>query len=162
MKYKDIRPQIRSGDLLAWSHRGFKTWYDIKLQLIRLFTRSEYVHVGIAWVVQDRVFVIEAVNPYVRIVPLSNLLPCYMISMHTPWKGSTENLALKYVGLGKYSQLEAIKSTFGGNTTEELLQCVEFVRMIYKADGLEFDIKDIPSDLIFEAQKVSGIRYLEI
>ena len=72
-KYSEYRDQIKSGDLLAWSHRGFRSWHDFKVQAVRLFTQSEYSHVGIAWVVGGRVFVIEAVEPRVRIFPLSKL-----------------------------------------------------------------------------------------
>lgn len=36
MKYKEIRPLIKSGDILAWSHRGWKSWYDIKIQFVRM------------------------------------------------------------------------------------------------------------------------------
>jgi len=60
MKYSEVRDTIKSGDLLAWSHRGWRTWYDIKIQAVRFFTQSEFSHVGVAWAVGGRVFVLEA------------------------------------------------------------------------------------------------------
>ena len=81
--YANIRQHIKSGDLLAWSHRA--PWWaslrDCKIALVRLFTRSEYCHVGIAWVLGGRVFVIEAVKPEVRIYPLSKLAPFYWVQV---------------------------------------------------------------------------------
>jgi hypothetical protein len=42
MNYTAARPQIKSGDLLAWSHRVpfWHSYRDFKIALIRLFTRS--------------------------------------------------------------------------------------------------------------------------
>jgi hypothetical protein len=162
MKYIEYRSKIKSGDLLAWSHRSWKTWYDIKIQLVRIFTQSEYSHVGVAWVYQDRVFVIESVTPFVRIVPLSNLLPCYVISMNLPWSKETENLALGMVGKAGYSQLEAIKAYFGKNKDPNAWECAEFVQKIYRSENLNLDCKDVPSDLVLAAQKRFGPTvYLE-
>src|ERR1035437_8655651 len=71
--------KIKSGDLIAWTHKGWSPLYDIEMQIIRLATRSEYIHVGTAWIAQERVFVIEAVMPCVRIFPLSYLVPFYLV-----------------------------------------------------------------------------------
>ena len=108
MKYSDVRSQIKSGDVLAWNHRSWSTWYDIKIQLVRIVTRSEFIHTGTAWVIGGRIFVIESVIPYVRIVPLSNLLDCYWIPMglENEWN-SVEDYALNFVGRAEYSQVKA-------------------------------------------------------
>jgi hypothetical protein len=109
VKYKDIRCQIKSGDVLAWNHRSWKSWYDIKIQIVRILSRSEFIHTGTAWVIGDRIFVIESVIPHVRIVPLSNLLECYWIPMDLgdEWD-SIEDYALRFIGKGPYSQTESI------------------------------------------------------
>lgn len=52
-KYAESRDSIRTGDLLAWSHRGIKSFYDFKVWLVRLFTQSEYTHVGVAGAARD-------------------------------------------------------------------------------------------------------------
>src|SRR3990172_2868969 len=80
VNYKSHRTSIKTGDVLVWSHRKISSWYDFKIMLIRLFQMSEYVHVGVAIVMGGRVWVLEAVSPGVRFVPLSNLLPCYLIT----------------------------------------------------------------------------------
>ena len=130
MKYSDTRPLIKSGDVLAWSHRGWKTWYDIKLQLVRIWTRSEFCHVGVAWVLADRVFVLEAVSSGVRMMPLSRLLPCAWISRGI-WNEECERRALKALG-SPYSQWDAIRGSLGllALGANNRWQCSEYVSYV--------------------------------
>lgn len=153
MKYPIYRGEIQTGDLLVWSHRGWGTWYDLQVQAVRLFTRSEYCHVGVAWRCAGRVFVIEAVAPYVRIVPLSNLLPCYVFKMPKGISPAALERGLSLVGKAKYSKVEAILSYFGQNKDSDAWQCVEFVKDLYKFDGMEFTSKDTPSEFVLECQE---------
>jgi hypothetical protein len=151
MQYTDIRPRIKSGDLLAWSHIGLGSWHDLKIWLVRLFMRSEYSHVGTAWVVGDRVFVIEAVMPLVRIFPLSLLGNFYHLSMDAPWKPKTEVLALSLVG-HKYSQLQAMQSPFSKPPADNLWECAELAASIAKSDGIDLGQVYTPSAVILAAQ----------
>lgn len=162
MKYSEYRDNIRSGDVVAWSHRGIKSFYDLKIWFVRLFTRSEYTHVGIVWRYKSRIFIIESVIPYIRIVPLSNFLPCYVIHMNKDLGATSEEVALKLVGVGKYSQWEAIKAYFSANKDPDAWQCVEFVKKVLEANNTFIESKDTPSDFILELQKISGnMVYLE-
>ena len=132
MRYQDLRDDIRSGDVLAWTHRAppWASWYDFKVWLVRLGTRSEYSHVGLAWVVAGRVFVIESVTPLVRIVPLSNLLPAYHITADA-LTDEQERRALSLVGEGKYSQIEAALASLDKNDESNAWwQCAEFVKWV--------------------------------
>ena len=115
MKYAEAREQIKSGDLLFWTHRRLQSWYDFKVMCVRVGTMSKYCHVGTAWVFGGRVFVIEAVTPHPRIVPLSNFLPCDWSPQNAPWKPETEEFALSVIGKEDqvYSQLDAIKAALG-------------------------------------------------
>jgi hypothetical protein len=126
MKYEAAREKIKSGDLLAWSHRGWRSWYDIQIQLVRFFTQSEYSHVGIVWVVGGRVLVIEAVTPKVRIYPLSKLGTFYWLPYSEPWTAHHEELALSYVGT-EYSKLEAIAAFFNTSWYPAKMQCAKLV-----------------------------------
>lgn len=145
MKYASFRSQIRTGDVLAWSGRKVRSWYDFKIMLVRLFTMSEYNHVGIAIVMGGRVWVLEAVTPHVRLVPLSNLLPCY----HMTSSGLTEEQVEAGLALvGKhdvvYSQWEAIKAFFGKNDPEDSqIQCAELVSGL-----LNLHCRATPSDVV--------------
>ena len=152
MNYQTIRPTIKSGDVLAWSHIGLGSWYEFKIWMVRLFMRSEYSHVGTAWVVGNRVFVIEAVMPLVRIYPLSSLGDFYHLSMNAPWKPDTEALALSYVG-HEYSQLQAIQAPFVKPKQDKLWECAELAANIAKADGIDLGELYTPGAVVLAAQR---------
>lgn len=147
MNYPAARPFLRSGDLLAWGHEAWRTWHDLEVQFVRVFTRSEYAHVGVAWCVGKRVLVIEAVVPAVRIFPLSRLLPCYWLrdEIREQWDNKAELTAMAIVGQ-RYSKVEAIKSAItkvvpGAN---EKWQCAEAAAFIRSKLLLE-DFGDAPT-----------------
>ena len=151
MQYKQARPLIKSGDILAWSHRGWKSWYDIKIQFVRLFTQSEYSHVGTAWVIGERVFVIEAVQPKVRIYPLSKLGEFYWLSTNAQWKDETLEYALSKVGQN-YSQLQAMQAPFDEPLDDDKQQCAELTARIAKIDGIDLGTLYTPSSVVRMAQ----------
>jgi hypothetical protein len=150
MIYSKAREQIRSGDILAWTHRSWKTWYDFKIQMVRLFTQSEYSHVATAWVIGDRVFVIEAVTPLVRIFPLSKLGSFYWIPTNCKWSDTAEEFALDKVGQG-YSQLQAIQAFFGKVTNDDKWECAELASRIAEIDGIDLGKLYTPSAVVNKA-----------
>ena len=124
---------MNSGDILAWTHRGwFKSWYDFKVMLVRLFQMSAYCHVGL-FIKDDlgKGWVVEAVTSGVRKVPLTEL-PCY----HLTGNGLTDaQRTLAYDLLSnpnmQYSQWEAILAFFGLNSTRnDQIECAELVTMV--------------------------------
>ena len=152
MKYEQARPMIRSGDILAWSHRGVRSWHDLKIWLVRMFTRSEYSHVGTAWVIGDRVFVIEAVMPKVRIYPLSKLGDFYWLQMGAYWRKATETLALSFVG-DDYSQVQAMVSPFITPPKDDRWECAELVATVARQDSIDLGAVYTPSEVVLAAQK---------
>lgn len=161
VKYADYRDQISSGDVLAWSHRKLESFYDLKVWLVRILTASEYSHVGIAWVFGGRVFVIESVTPEVRIVPLSNLLPCYVSKVkRINWNNEAEDFALSLVGKGKYSQWEAVKAYFNENKDPDAWECAEFVKVVLDKSGVKLNGRAVPSDVVYAVQQRGGETYL--
>lgn len=158
--YAQQRYQIRSGDLLAWGHDAFRTWHDIEVQAVRMFTRSEYAHVGCAWVVGGRVLVIEAVVPQVRIFPLSRLLPAYWLAEEPrkAWTDENEELALSKIGEA-YSKWEAIGAFFGKVATgaNTSWQCAEIASYIRGTNALN----PTPTALVADAmQRGAALKYL--
>ena len=129
MKYQDLRSTIKTGDILAFTHKSWKSWYDVKVQLVRFFTQSEYSHVGIAWRANDRVFIMEAVTGGVRIVPLNKFLPCYHLSMPLL---TQEQIEKAFSVMGEtYSQWEAVRAFFGNiDPHNSLWECAEFVTVV--------------------------------
>lgn len=161
MKYEEIRSNIKSGDILAWSHRGWKSFHDIKLQFVRFFTQSEYSHVGTAWVIGSRVFVIESVMPIVRIYPLSKLESFYWVQMNAPWYKMTEARALEKVGY-PYSQIEAVKGFLGLKMDTTTFQCAELTADIAEMDGINLGDHYTPSAIMNRALLLNkSIQFVE-
>lgn len=129
MKYQDFRQSIKSGDVIAYTHKGIRSYYDFKVWLVRLFTQSEYVHVAVAWCVAGRVFLLEAVASGVRIFPLSLDLPCF----HLTGNGLTDaqlEYAMQRVGQG-YSFIECAAGYLGKNNPDDTnWECAEYVAAI--------------------------------
>lgn len=157
MEYSQARSKIRSGDLLAWSHREpwYRSWYDFKIAIVRAFTQSEYSHVGTAWVIGERVFVIEAVVPLVRIFPLSKLTPFYHLPMNAQWRQETLEYALSKVG-EPYSQLQAVESFFHLPKEDGLWECAELTRLIAKKDGINLGESAVPSGIVLNALRLGS------
>lgn len=151
MNYQDIRSEIRSGDILAFSHFGWSDWRDWVGELIKFVTRSQYTHLATAWVVGDRVFVIEAVLPVVRIYPLSLKGDFTWIPMNSTWKSTTETAALSYVGY-PYSILDAIESVFKEPTHEHGWECAEIAKYLANLDGAGLKSTPTPGNIIRELQ----------
>jgi hypothetical protein len=155
MDYVEGRNEIKSGDLLAFTHVGWKSWRDIKIQIVRMFTKSEYSHVGVAWVVGGRVFVLEAVVPLIRIYPLSKCGNFYHIPMDLNWTPDVEGFALSKVG-EEYSQFEAILASIdkleqGANNKWE---CAEYVKAVFGKAGVVLNGEATPTDVVRSAQEL--------
>lgn len=159
--YGDIRKDIRSGDILGWSHRGWKSWRDIKIAIVRIWRKSEYSHVGTAWVVGNRVFVLEAVEPCARIYPLSKLGNFYWLPMGAPWIPETEELALSHIG-DDYKQLTAIKANFQSIEKGGAEECAAYVLTVAASEGINLGDRAIPDCIIYEAQKLGVPCYLVV
>ena len=136
MKYEDARGEIRTGDLLAWSHGGWGSWHDIQVSLVRMFTQSEFSHVGLALVGAGRVFILEAVGSGVRLFPLSRELPFYWIRRPRELGGEAVDFAFDRLGDG-YSKLQAIRAFLGSLRLgeDDRWQCAEYVLRVLEADG---------------------------
>lgn len=142
MLYRDARDLIHSGDVIFQSHRRLRSWYDLKIALVRAFTRSEWSHVGMAWVIAGRVFILEAVSAGVRIFPLSRAGDFTLV----PGLGLTddqEEYALSVVG-EPYSQIDAVLAFFGRSDAKNRRWfCSEYVCAVM---GLQID-KQTPAEV---------------
>lgn len=129
MLYQNFRSNIKTGDVIAFTHKSWKSWYDIKVQLVRFFTQSEYSHVALAWCANGRVFIMESVTGGIRIVPLSKFTPFYHLDMP---ELTQEQIEKAFSVMGEpYSQLEAIEAFFGKEDRKDSKwECAEFVCVI--------------------------------
>jgi hypothetical protein len=152
MLYADARQKIKSGDIIALTHDAWDSVYDLQVQAVRVFTQSEYAHVGIVWDFAGRKFIIESVSPFVRIVPLSNLVDSgfYHVLMDIPISEIELEFLMSLVGTGKYSKLEAIAAQLnildiGGS---EKWECAEMVISARRQSGVVLDCKATPAALV--------------
>lgn len=158
MKYLDARPLIRSGDLIAQSHGDWGTWSGFKTNLVRLFTRSTYSHVGVAWVVGGRVFLLEAVMPKLRIFPLSLAGDFYLLPMNAPWKPETEEFALGNIGMD-YSQSDAMRAFFEPLEAGKVNECAAYVREVFALDGIDLGAMSRPDTVVQAALGLGASLY---
>lgn len=166
MKYSEIRDEIQSGDIIAFSHYKWASIYDLQVQLVRLASLTEYTHVGVAVVLGGRVWLAESVTPVVRLVPLSNVASegFYVIPTRTPMKEEELEFLLSKVGKAKYSKWQAVmawldKLEIGD---DDLLECAEYVICARRLSGLDLGDRAVPATVVKEALK-KGLRmyYIE-
>lgn len=158
MKYSDIRSEIKSGDVLAWTHRSWKTFYDLQVQAVRFATQSEYCHVATAWVEGGRVWVIESVSPLVRIIPLSNVAGdgFYWLPMGDEMTTSELEFSLSKVGNGEYSKMLGVKAHLSeiDINDETSWQCAKFVIASKRKSNIDLGTKATPTAVVRVAQEI--------
>jgi len=141
MQYNDTRPQIQSGDLIGFSH------HNPASIVVQKATGSIYSHVAIAWVVGERVYVFEAVQPLVRIFPLSKLLPFYWCEIKKPLNDDSLNFLNFAVG-SEYSLKDCIRAFMGETTDDNRWQCAELCREALRKNDHAVNIPATPKDLM--------------
>ena len=152
MDYATARKLIRSGDLISQSHGDWLTWRGIKTNLVRMFTRSTYSHLGIAWVIGGRVFMLEAVKPKLRIYPMSKIGDFYLLPMRAQWCEVAENLALEKIGVD-YSELVAMQAFFGPLNVGNVQQCAAYALTVLAMDGIDLGNSAIPDHVVLAAMR---------
>lgn len=130
--YKLARADIKSGDLLAWEGRS------IFALAIKLWTRSPITHVGIAWVHQDRVFVLEArEHKGVRMNALSRAGDFIHIPTDGNWDDRVEAIAFEPMGL-PYSWGDIVSVVLKRKLKAPGYICSEYAHMILSE--MSFDL----------------------
>lgn len=164
MNYAEARPRIQSGDILAWSHYDWSTWYDLQVQMVRIGTQSEYCHVALARVMDGRVWCLESVEPLVRCVPLSNIIEhgFYWIPMGRVMSAAELEFAYSKVAVAHYSKLEAIKAQMCAalqSGDDNVMECAKYVRACCRLSGLDVGVKDVPAAVVRGAQDLGRPVY---
>lgn len=147
--YEKIRPLIKSGDVVFFRGKGPGTW------LIRTWTKSRWSHCGIAWVIGERVLLLEA-HPFagVRAIPMSTKKPDHWFQFDV-WSGSAENVALETLGEG-YGWWDCVRAGFGlPPRSDKSYQCAEYVIAVLKAAGKKCPEIATPEALFEWAEKCS-------
>lgn len=164
--YSEIRDEFKSGDIIAFSHYKWASYYDLQVQAVRLFSFSEYTHVGVVVVLGGRVWLAESVTPVVRLVPLSNFAKdgFYVIPTRTEMSEEELEFLLSKVGLAKYSKWQAILAYLDRLELgkDDLFECAEYTICARKLSGLDLGNRAVPASVVKEALK-QGLRlhYIE-
>jgi len=152
--YSNYRPNLRSGDLVAWGTvpDNLSLFSKIVVWIVTKALRSPYYHVGIVWRTNNRVLIVEASPPRCRIDVLSRRGDFVHIPMPTVWKKSSENYLLQYVGK-PYSIWEAMLVPFKiGGVKNRAWYCSELVSDFYNGQGYYMEGIS-PEDVLVSAIK---------
>lgn len=152
LSYAEIRPKIRGGDLMALSYSPWHNWHDFQIQMVRSFTQSEYSHLGLILDFGARLWVVEAVEPLVRLVPLSLYAVdgFFWIPMDAPMRGEEFVHALARIGRAKYSKWQAVKAYFHliQIGASDLVSCAEFVMECRRISNVDMGDEATPAAVI--------------
>ena len=159
-KYHNVcnHNEIKSGDLIAWT-----TVNSFFLKAVRLFTLSEYTHVGIAIVEDDgSIYVIEANRPTVEKNLLDKRLPAYHVPMKVNMNKEAIQLLHSYIGK-KYSVLQAALSYINIYIDDDKWYCTELAYDFYIKQGYDVRKRLTPTKFIKEAVYNYGkeLNYIE-
>lgn len=143
------RDDIKSGDLLIWKKSKKSFLSNLAIGAIRLFTRSEYAHVGIAWRIESNTLhVFEATQPAVRVVPLEDGDEFYHIPMSLKWTEKSSEFLQSKLGL-KYSIFDAIRAFLGITLdADDRYQCAELANEFYAKHGIYLTNAYTPSEVV--------------
>lgn len=147
MKFSQCLPLIKSGDLLAWGSQKSVGFSGFLEKTIRVFTMSEYCHVGVAHVESGKVLVFEAISPSVRLSPLTIDRPFYHIPMSVEWKDGLSNYMLSRLG-EPYSFWHAIQAYFGRPSEDKQWECAQLCTDFYTEAGIILPNAWTPSTLV--------------
>lgn len=158
MLYEKARSGIQSGDILGWQG------HSLFSRLTRRVTMSAYSHVGTAWRVGDRLFVLEALGSKgVRMAPLSHRRPFVWVNMQSPWRKKAEAFALDTLD-AEYGWFDALFAGLGvPMVSEGRWICSEYSREISRLCGEKIpDTVQTPAQLIKWCQiNDRKIQYVE-
>lgn len=143
MSYASLRSNIKSGDILAFRGTTFIS------RFIRMWTGGSWSHVAIAWVHDDRVFLMEAREfNGVEIRAVSESLPCDWISTGAVWSENIERLAMERLGK-PYSYKDCLRVGVGLKPTHDDRVCSVYASTVLRAGGVHVpDRPQTPQSLV--------------
>lgn len=156
--YSKVRNELKTGDLVAWKVSKIGGFFDFILYLYHKIFGAEYVHVGTVYNTGDRVYVIEAIPPAVRIFPLSMRKDFYLIQTNIESTPNRLNVQLEDVGK-KYSLFDMVKGIFNLARSSDSYYCSEETAKYYKEIGYidDEDYGQTPDTLVNHIIKKYGI-----
>lgn len=160
--YSEIRTNIQTGDLVIWKVDRVKSLSTLILYLYQKIYKRRSSHVGIAVNINNRVFVVEAKPPYVRMFPLSRTHDFMLLQTNIINKDAALDALL--IHLGKpYTLFNLLQGVLGWKTSEQTLYCSELCALFYMDIGYlksNIEEEDLPGEtpdmLIDNIEKISN------
>jgi len=155
-KYSEIRKNLKTGDLLAWEVTKINSFFSFILFLYQKLFNIKYSHTGVVLKISDRLFVVEATPPVVRIFPISMCNDFYYIPVNIDIQNKHIDKLLIHIGK-KYNLIDLIKGMLYLGTSEESYYCSELNGKFYKNCGIIINDLDFitPQRLVEAIQKVT-------
>ena len=146
--------RIQSGDLLIWK---LPKDSNIIQKLISFFTYSHYVHVAIANIKDNEIFILDANYPEIEYKKLQYRENIYHIPMNVYWSYEKEEKLKSYIGQ-KYSVPQAIMSLFGKPPKDTKWHCVEVTKDFYKSIGIYIKSDYTPKSFVENVCKKYSLK----
>jgi len=165
VKYAEARSRIKTGDMLLWrDHNGGTVRSMVERWIVRHGTASPYTHVGVAWVDNGRVWVMDITTRGCAPRLLSTCLPFDWAAAPEPLSADALAYAFSCFGQWTYSRWQAVmgaakRLTIGVDTKG---QCAEYTLAIYRANGNQPTAIATPGDCADGAMLVWGIPIFTI
>lgn len=158
MLYSQMRGSIKTGDLLIWNKKRIANFVDLFLFLYQKIFNTKFSHVGIAIVFGDRVFVLEANPPEVRLIPLSMKGDFYYLPINYEWKPEYDAIAFTHIG-EPYSLWNFIRDILNLSIDKSSTYCSLLAAEIYRKIGYmpEEDMGTEPKELVDYLIKKAGL-----
>lgn len=156
--YSRMRSEIKTGDLIAYKTKEIDSFFGSILYFYQKILKAKYTHVGIAVRIHERVFIVEATPPEVRLVPIPLCGDFYYIK--TDLEASEErklSILFSYLG-NKYSLIDLIKAKFNITNDPSNLYCSELAQEFYNMFGYLPNRRAgiTPESIVKEVVKRSG------
>lgn len=131
--YNKFRPnKVKNGDLLAWKNDG-----TFLANVISYMTKGIYTHVGIAWTLHNRVYVLDAYHKGgVRLRYLGDDLPVDLIKTDIKWSSQLEDDALSKLGRS-YNYIGAAMLGVNVTPSYDADVCSLYAANIIRKGGIE-------------------------
>lgn len=159
MKYSEVRPLLKTGDLLVWrDYEGGTKRSIITRWLIRHSTASPYIHTGIVWVEHGRVWAIDISPAGCAPRLLSHCAPFDWAPAPRQLSEAALNYAFSRFGYLTYSYWQAVMGLLRRLRigADDKSQCAEFVLSILRADGMAPSIVATPEACAEGAMQLWG------
>lgn len=155
----DIKDQINTGDLVAFSHREYGSITSFILWLYQKVAKVDYSHVGVVIKLGERLFIVEAVPPRVNITPIEKVDDFYWIptKIQTSERWQIDYL-LKSVET-PYSIVDMFTHYLGMKFRKDRVYCSELASAFYYHVGyiLDRSAGHTPDKIVRATKEAGGV-----